>query len=547
MAANIPGLIAVAVFYVIILATGIWASRKSKQEEKRSTRTGTEVALVAGRNINIIVGIFTMTATWVGGGYILGTAATAYNPTKGLFWALMPLEYFINFSVAGLFFAKHMRSKEYVTMMDPLQLKYGENLTCIILIPAVISEVLWVACIMASLGGTMTIILDISSFYSICISAAVAIIYTLLGGMLSVAYTDVIQLAFIFISLWLCVPFLIMNPASADITLTAFNGTFQAPWVGTLDPEDLGLWIDDFLVLSLGGLASQSIHQRILSAASSKEAQVICFAAAGFCFILGIPSVLLGAVAASTDWNMTSYGSPSPYERGEATKILPIALQHLTPKYVSILGIGAVAAAVMSSIDSFLLSSASVFTNNFYKSLLRKKASDRELQWVIKISVMVAGLVGMGLAFLGNNVLTFWFLGTDVMYTLVLPQFICVLFFPITNGYGALGGCILGVMLRVLSGEPLLHFNPVIHFPGCRLIDGIYVQHFPCRTLAMLVSLCANILISYVTSVLFEKRLLPKRWDILQVRTHSIPSRADEKSNVNNLPGVSDQLLDTTC
>ena len=46
-------------------------------------------------------------------------------------------------------------------------------------------------------GGTISVILDISSFYSICSSAAVGIIYTLLGGMLSVAYTDIIQLVFI--------------------------------------------------------------------------------------------------------------------------------------------------------------------------------------------------------------------------------------------------------------------------------------------------------------------------------------------------------------
>ncbi|KAG5842083.1 hypothetical protein ANANG_G00173900 [Anguilla anguilla] len=243
---------------------------------------------------------------------------------------------------------------------------------------------------------------------------------------------------------------------------------------------------------------------------------------------------------------MTSYGSPSPYDRGEATKILPIALQHLTPNYISILGTGAIAAAVMSSMDSCLLASASLFTNNIYKTLIRKQASDRELQWVVKISVTVAGLVGMGLAFLGNNVLTFWALATDVMYTLVLPQLICVLFFPVSNGYGAVGGYILGVTLRVLSGEPLLHLPPAIHFPGCRLISEVYVQHFPCRTLSVLVSFCANILISYVTSMLFEKSFLLKRWDILQVRTRSAPSGADAKSNVDK-PAASDLLLDTTC
>jgi hypothetical protein len=47
----------------------------------------------------------------------------------------------------------------------------------------------------------MSLILELSSYYSIVLSAAVAITYTLLGGLYSVAYTDVIQLFFIFLSL----------------------------------------------------------------------------------------------------------------------------------------------------------------------------------------------------------------------------------------------------------------------------------------------------------------------------------------------------------
>jgi hypothetical protein len=40
-----------------------------------------------------------------------------------------------------------------------------------------------------------------------------------------------------------------MSPAAADITVTAFNNSFQPPWVGTLDSGGVWLWIDNFLLL----------------------------------------------------------------------------------------------------------------------------------------------------------------------------------------------------------------------------------------------------------------------------------------------------------
>ncbi|TKS69254.1 High affinity choline transporter 1 Hemicholinium-3-sensitive choline transporter [Collichthys lucidus] len=551
MVLNVPGLVVMAGFYLLILGTGIWASMRSKRAEKTCTGDGMEITLLAGRNINLLVGIFTLTATWVGGGFILGIAEATYNPTLGAVWALMPVPYVLTFFLGGFFFAKPMRENKYVTMMDPFQQKYGNVLSSALIFPALVADVLWVARTLVSLGGTMAVILDLSYIYSIIISSVVAIIYTLLGGLYSVAYTDVIQLILIFVSLWVCVPFLMTNPHSLDISLTAYNQTFQAPWVGTVELDEAGKWFDDFMLLALGGLAYQAFYQRILSASSYTQAQVTCFASSGFCLVLGIPSVLIGAVAASTDWNSTSYGLPTPYERDQAGSILPIALQYLTPPYISIIGIGAVAAAVMSSMDSALLSSASLFSSNIYKNIIRKQASDREMQWVIRISVVVVGLAGTALTFLDSSVLVFWLVGVDMSYTIMFPQLVCVLFFKVSNGYGATVGYMMGIIMRVLSGEPLIGLPPAIKFPGCRLdAEGKLTQFFPFRTAIMVISLVSILLFSWLTSIIFNKGLLSERWDVFKIKRKqaTTPRAADGKRTIpeNEDGSVAKQLLDTT-
>lgn len=63
---------------------------------------------------------------------------------------------------------------------------------------------------------------------------------------------------------------------------------------------DAGTDAQSYLLKGLGNLGLQNFHQRTLSAASSATAKITCFAAAFIVPTLGIPPILLGAVAAST-------------------------------------------------------------------------------------------------------------------------------------------------------------------------------------------------------------------------------------------------------
>lgn len=89
-------------------------------------------------------------ATWVGGGYISGTAEEIYG--KGLVWCQAPFGYALSLVFGGLLFANKMREQGYVTMLDPLQDAFGERMGGMLFIPALCGEVFWSAATLAALG-----------------------------------------------------------------------------------------------------------------------------------------------------------------------------------------------------------------------------------------------------------------------------------------------------------------------------------------------------------------------------------------------------------
>nr|KAF6445168.1 solute carrier family 5 member 7 [Molossus molossus] len=224
------------------------------------------------------------------------------------------------------------------------------------------------------------------------------------------------------------------------------------------------------------------------------------------------------------DWNQTTYGIPDPKSKEEADMILPIVLQYLCPVYISFFGLGAVSAAVMSSADSSILSASSMFARNIYQLSFRQNASDKEIVWVIRITVFVFGASATAMALLTKTVYGLWYLSSDLVYIIIFPQLLCVLFVKGTNTYGAAAGYVSGLFLRITGGEPYLYLQPLFFYPGYYSDkNGIYNQRFPFKTLAMLTSFLVNIGVSYLAKYLFESGTLPPKLDVFDavVARHS--------------------------
>lgn len=133
----------------------------------------------------------------------------------------------------------------------------------------------------------------------------------------------------------------------------------------------------------------------------------------------------------------------------------------------------------------------------------------------------------------------------------MLPQLVCVLFFKISNGYGAVLGCITGMLLRVLCGEPVLGIPPVIKFPGCTLVNGVYIQSSPIRTICMLSAVAAILFFSYLTSQLFSRGLIPEKYDFFNIKDQPLAQNGIKKEEdlklENENTEASQPMLESPC
>jgi len=529
---NVEGLVAIIVFYLAVLLVGLYAGWKRRSEEQNQ-----EQVMLAGRDIGLFVGVMTMGATWVGGGFINGSAEETYK--SGLIWTQAPFGYSISLLISGTFFARKMRESEYVTMIDPFTQKYGKW-GALQALPAAVSEIFWSASILGALGSTLQVILSLEEKVSIILSAVIALAYTLLGGLISVAYTDVVQMFFIVIGLFLALPFALTHEAVANIYEEKLSDNVTPAWYGSVASQDWGAWIDYAFLLLFGGIPWQCYYQRVLSSKTATRAQMLSYGGAAIALIMTGPSVLFGAIARATDWEKTEYPCGKPTDTASKV-VLPLALQYLTPPAVAFFGLGAVSAAVMSSTDSSMLSASTMIARNVYKKVFRPECSEREVLYSLWVLICINCVIATSMAITYKSVYDLFVLCGDFMFVIVFPQLTLVIYWQLANTYGSVFSFFLGLLLRLLCGEAkmglpvLLSFGTMYGEPGsCPTLDdplAACTGPVPYRLIVTIIGAISHVLLSYGTYYLFAvKQSVSLKWDFL----HCFTRRGDEVVMRNN-------------
>ena len=489
--------LALVFFYSVIYGVGRVAARR------HSVGTADDLML-ARRSMPLWLGVFTMSATWVGGGYINGTAEAVYG--SGLVWAQAPWGYALSLVVGGACFARVMRRHRFTTMLDPLEARYGTRVAALLYVPALTGEIFWTGAILTALGTTCGTVIGLDFGPSIVVSAAVAVAYTLTGGLWAVAYTDVLQLTLFLVGLWLVVPIAASQVGGLGVAWDAYTASAEhiglvPPWRGWDDPawgDAYWSWWDSALLLVFGGIAWHVYFQRVLSARSERVAAQLSFLAAAVCVVAAIPAALIGIIGAAADWSALGVAAPEP------PLVLPFVLRYLTGPVVASIGLGALAAAVMSSIDSSVLSASSMGAWNIYRPLVQPSADPVTLRRVIRRLILIVGTAATLIALRVQSVYALWFLCSDFVYCVLFPQLTTALFDRRANRYGSIAGLAVSFTLRVGGGEPVLGIPRLLPYPMLDPVSGAVL--FPFRTTAMLAGLVTIVLVSRCT-----QRVCPPR------------------------------------
>jgi Na+/proline symporter len=488
-------ILAVVAMYAAFMVVGWLASRK--------VREGTAADLiVAGRSMPLWVAALTMTATWVDGGYLLGTTEGAYkNSTQlGIQGGLC---FGISLIIGGLFFAGIMRRLGFTTLIDPFEARYGKRWAAVLFLPALGGELFWSAELLVAVGSTFGVLLGMKLTTAILLAAVVTTAYTMLGGMWSVAYTDIFQLSIVAIGLCIALPFVLEGAGGLRhawgvyVSARPEGAGVMPPWQPRTDlwnrASVIGWW-DTSVMLMCGGVPWNCYFQRVLSCRSPRAARGQSVLSGVLTIAFTIPPLLMGVSAFAYQW------PPDVVARLQATpaETMPLLFLRAVPRVIGLLGLAAIVGAVSSSFSSSILSAGSMLSWNCVKRLVWPSVSPGQMKRVIRFSILFFGAVATGLALKVQSVQALWFFTSDLVFVLLFPQLICALFDPKANRTGSIVAFVVSLAIRVGGGEPLLSVPALVTYPDT----------FPFRVVAAVTGLILLPLVSRITSQIDPPRPL---------------------------------------
>jgi len=396
--------------------------------------------VVAGRHLPIYIVTATVFATWFGSETVLGIPATFLN--EGLHGIVSdPFGSSMCLILVGLFFARKLYRMNLLTLTDYYRKRYGRKVEVITGVAIIISYLGWVSAQMTALGLVFNILSQgvITQTQGTLIGAAIVLLYTLYGGMWSVALTDFFQMSIIVVGL-LYILYVASDMAGGlghVVQHAAQKGQFNF-WPEA-NSKDVIAFIAAWITMMFGSIPQQDVFQRVMSAKSENIAVAGSVMGGSFYFFFAFVPLTIAYSATLID-----PGLVSDLLDKDSQMILPQLILNHMPVFAQIMFFGALLSAIMSTASGTLLAPAVTFSENIIKPYLPHH-NDKTL--LLTMRVVVVGFAAIVTTFaLYSNATIYQMVENAYKITLV------VAFVPLVSGLYWQRACKQGAYLSIALG-----------------------------------------------------------------------------------------------
>jgi SSS family solute:Na+ symporter len=317
----------------------------------------TDDYLVAGRRLGYPLTVFSIFATWFGAETCIASAGRAYR--EGMYLTnAEPFAYGVTLIAMGLIFAVPLWRRKLTTLADLFRARYGpgvERLAAVVLVPG---GVLWAAAQLRGFGHVITTITDFDIAVAMTAAAAFCVLYTMLGGLLADAITDLIQGTLLVLGLLILVVAVVLRQGGLEPALAGIDTARIALAGPDVTPTVLGLLEENAIPIA-GSVVAVELVSRVIAARSPEVARNGAVLAGGLYMVVGILPVFLGLVAG------TLVGPLPDHEQ-----FLPVLAREALPTAAFVIFAGALISAILSTVDTILLVGSGLATHNVLAPVL---------------------------------------------------------------------------------------------------------------------------------------------------------------------------------
>ncbi len=439
-------LVFVLIYLLISLGLGLYAATRVHSAGDYAN---------AGRSLPMPVVIATVFATWFGSETVLGIPARFAE--HGLGGTIEdPFGASLCLIFVGLFFARRLYRMNLLTIGDYYKQRYNRSVEIIVSMCIVISYLGWVSAQITAMGLVFNVLTQgaISISAGMIIGAAIVLVYTLFGGMWSVALTDAFQMSLILIGM-LFIGWVIADKAGgADVVINHAAAAGKLHILPEATLPGILAFVGAAVTIMFGSIPQQDVFQRVMSARNESTAAAGAVIGGSLYFIIAfIPMFLVYASQLIDPEVFNSLIADDPQQ------ILPTLILKDTPVFAQVLFFGALLSAIMSTASGTLLAPSITLTENIIREFL--PMGDRQLLTATRIVVVCFAIAVTVFALASQGMPIYEMVGNSYKVPLVgaFVPLVMGLYWKRATTQGALmsviGGLSSWVMMEAFGGDSI--------------------------------------------------------------------------------------------